>query len=223
MKIQGGAVTLEIETEIVDQYAEQLATSLTGIKAVSLAVYKAADELQAQAVQNVSGNQVTFDGNTFVVNRQTGKLARSINVRRGPLSATVVADAEYASYVEEGVLHPVDMKQSLMGKTIPIRVSGPKGNRAGLGPISHPIYGNSNQDPEKTSATKVPKLSSSGKKVGNMFVIFRKVTKSSKGWIIAPRMPRPFMRAAAAEIEPKFAKAVEDAVVAHFGTLGSKK
>jgi hypothetical protein len=225
----GSGLVLEIDTDVVEAYAAKVAMSLTGIKALSDVVYKSADELQALAVENASGKQVTYDGRTFTIARRSGDLVRSIHVDRKPLAASVIANEEYASYVEEGVLHPVDMKPFLIGKIIPIRVAGPKGNRVGQGPIPYPVQGgyaggkvqgNSNQDPATTQAKIAPKISTTGKKVGNYYLIFRRVSKTSRGWIIPPRLPRPFMAAAGAEIEPKFTDAIEAAVLEHFEALG---
>lgn len=217
--VQGGFV-LSASLDGFDELVTRLDTGLDTIWKLRDVVTEYAYKTQAQSVLNVSGTTVTYSGGTFVVNRQTGKLAQSIQVLSGwatgghGLAAVVYASAKYADIIESGVDHPVDMKPYLMGKTIAIKV-GKNGNRfipypvmSGLGADGSPA-GNSHQG--RVTARKVPKRASTGKLVGFDYVIFRKVTAQSKGWIIPPRPARPFMQAAAEKIEPEFQRAIADA------------
>jgi len=150
---------------------------------------------------------VTFNGQSFIINRQTGKLARSIQITYpNPLAAVIEASAEYASDVEKG--HgPVDLKQtSLAGKIVPLPVTkmqyqmAKAAEKAGFGTVS--------------GLKKISLVASTGKVMGSKFVIFRRVGKT--GWIIPAQKPRPFMAETAAYIEPLFKSDVERTLVDYY-------
>lgn len=216
--IQGGGFLITARLEGFDQTIGRLERGLDAIYEMRKVVLDFAYRAQAQAVRNVSGVTVDYSGGSFVINRQTGKLAQSIQVLPGVggsvLSAVVRATAKYADYVEGGVDHPIDMKKYLpKNKAIPIKVHGPNGNRfipfpVMTGLIAGEPAGNSHQG--RVLARKVPKKSSTGKLVGFNYVIFRRVTPQSKGWIIPPRPARPFMQAAAEKIEPDFQRSLAE-------------
>jgi hypothetical protein len=154
-------------------------------------------EAQSQAVRNVSGIEVQYSGGTFTINRQTGKLVRSIQIYdSGPLSGYVVAGANYASALENG--SPArDMKPSLLGKIIPFPVTGTTKEKK--------------QAVADGNATAIQKYGSTGRKTRVEYIAFRKVGPNSKGFIIPAQPPRPFMQATAEVIGPKFSRAVADA------------
>lgn len=173
----------------------RLKTPLDQITAVREVIRKYARIAQREATANVSGRQVVFEGNSFVIKRQTGNLARSIQVVEvTPLSATIIATGggerkqDYAAAVELG--HKAfDMKPFLMGKTVPLEVS--KGT---------------------PGAVQVSRVATTGRVMGSKFIIFRRVGPNSKGWIIPAQKPRPFMAATAATIAKPFAAAILDAI-----------
>lgn len=212
----GIAITVDVRD--LEAASKRLQSSLDTINALQQVVRKYAYIAQAQAVLNVSGISVTYSGGSFVIHRQTGRLAQSIQVwHMSGLASVIRATAKYADIIESGVLHPVDMKPFLRGKMIPIKLKGQQGNRF----ISHPVMtglgsngkpaGNSHQGPDTPGIRKIARYGSTGKLVGHDYVIFRKVTPQSKGWIIPPRLPRPFMQAVAEKIEAPFRDEVAEA------------
>lgn len=76
--------------------------------------------------------------------------------------------------------------------------------------------GNNAQDPEQPikGLQTIAKTSSGGKSMGNAYGIFRRIGPNTQGFIIPPRLPRPFMKAAAEAIEPGLQAAVKAAVIA---------
>ena len=205
----GGVVTIAAQVEGLDNVVQRLGAGLFTIAALSQTVRKYAYMAQAQAVKNVSGVQVTYSGGTFVVNRITGKLAQSISVLQvTPLAAIVMASAKYADAVEGGSKER-DMKPYLLGKIIPIRARGSGGGQLaqqnGM-PTQGPVY---------RGARMVPKYNSKGKVSKKEWISFRRVTATSKGWIIPPRPARPFMAAAGEVIEPLFAAEIAAVYAKH--------
>ena len=190
---------LQADLHGFDRLITGLETGLDAIVELRNTVQKYARLGQAQAVQNVSGNVVTYSGGTFVINRQTGKLARSIQIYPDPsgslLGAVIVAGANYAAAVENGTTGPVDLKPSLMGKTIPIMVRGGKKAR--------------DKAIASGDATAVERHASTGRKMETAAIIFRKVGPKSKGWIIPQQPARPFMLAMAEDIGPKFTAEIQ--------------
>lgn len=184
-----------VKVEGADELIAALRTPLEQISAIRGVVRKFAREAQREATMNVSGRQVSFEGGSFIINRQTGNLARSIQiVDVSALSATIVATGggergeDYAAAVETG--HKAfDLKPFLMGKTVPLPVT--KGT---------------------PGAVMVPNVATTGRQMGNKFILFRRVGPNSKGWIIPAAPPRPFMAAAAATIAGPFNEAILEAL-----------
>lgn len=197
--VAGLGITLEA-TGFEQAFRRPTLDNLDLLTTISKVVKKYAQMAQKQAVVNVSGGQVMYSGGVFVIHRQTGKLARSIQVSYpSPLSAVVMASAEYAAALEGGVPYPVDLKPSLMGKTVFIpfkNAQDPKAPRDSAG---------------NYMGVSLPKYDSKGNRAGNRFGIFRRVTPNSTGWIIPPRPPRPFMRAAAEAVMPGYQKELTEA------------
>jgi hypothetical protein len=185
--------TISVDVSSLQGQAARLGSSLDAIADIGRIVEKYAHLAQAQAVQNASGITVSYSSGSFIINRQTGKLVRSIQLMKVlPTYALVKANAEYADAVEDGH-KAIDLKPKLMGKTIPIRL------KSGSSMIS---FGN---------AKEVERRSSSGEIIGSSLIIFRKVTKHSKGWIIPAARGRPFMQAAGESIAKPFQRDVLDA------------
>jgi hypothetical protein len=187
----------------MEHLAASMAQSLTTIAAVQRVLKTHAQMLQARAVANVSGNSVTFQGKTFIINRQTGKLARSIQIAdAGPLALRVVASAEYAGDVELGTRGPVDLKHTkLAGKIVPM----PVGNKQGKAWAANPANAPSNFKANTVMAT-------TGKKMGMKYIRFMRVPgPGGKGWIIPKREGRPFMAEAADYVLPLLTQAVQTA------------
>jgi hypothetical protein len=181
----------------------RLNTPLDQIMAVRDVVKRFSRIAQTEATQNVSNRQVSFEGNTFVIKRQTGNLARSIQVVEvTPLSATIIATGggergeDYAAAVEEGH-REFDLKPYLVGKTIPLVV------KAGT-----------------PGAVMTSRTATTGRSMGGQFVIFRRVSANSnayfqatdRSWIIPAAKPRPFMGAAGAAVAGPFADAIAEAI-----------
>lgn len=210
------AIIITADIDGVDALLERMGSSPGLTRVISKVVSRYAREAQAEAVRNLSNRAVSYNGEVFIIKRQTGKLARSIRITSmTALSASIQAgDAEvdYAAAVEHG--HKAfDMKPFLRGKLIPIRVKGPTGNRKpAMGALPFPVVGNSNKDPMTTRASKVQKFASTGKANGSEYLIFRRVTATSTGWIIPPQPPRPFMAAAGAAIQKPFSEGLQKAV-----------
>jgi hypothetical protein len=199
----GGGLTLTASVDGLDEIVTTLEAGLLTIAALSRVVGDFAKQIQAQATLNVSGTQVTYSGGTFIVNRVTGKLSQSFNrAQINPLSAIVVNTASYANAIEAGVDHPVDLKPLLMGKTIPIRTRGMGdahlAQQNGLA-TQGPVKGGVSQHKRKNSKKRTSKIE---------YIAFRKVTVNSKGWVIPPRAPRPFMLAAAEALQIPFSDAI---------------
>jgi len=160
------------------------------------AIRKFAYLAMARATQNVSGGVVTYKGGNFTINRRTGKLARSFRVLfPNALGAIIINEANYASYLNDGT-RAHDMKPHLIGKTVPLRVG-----KLGGG-------------------VKRQLKSSTGRKGRSEYISFRKVTSSSKGWIIPAQEARPFMDEAGVYIEPLFAAGMEAVLVRYLNKLG---
>lgn len=222
-----------LEVSVTLEGFEELSSNLTFdnldlVASMKKIVREWTKRAQAQAVQNVSGGQVIYSGGSFVINRQTGKLARSIQKEYpSALSGVVIANlggdggkGDYAAAIEYGVPFPVDLKPSLMGKTVFIPFSSAYGNRSG--PIPYPVQtsakgGNSPQDPAQTRnvTVSIPVFNSKGQRSGNKFGVFRKVGPNTQGFIIPPRAARPFMQAAAEAITPGFEEAIRTAYAEH--------
>lgn len=220
---------ISITPEGFDDLGRQLTLDNLQIVAEFKKIVQRYTELaRAEAVKNVSGGVVTYSGGSFVINRQTRKLAGSIQTTYpSPLSGVVIAKAEYAAAIEAGVPYPVDLKPSLMGKTVFIPFRTPYGNR--VSPIQFPVQtssrgGNNPQDPAQTRQVvqSVPLMSSGGRRTGNQFGVFRRVGPNSTGWIIPPRKARPFMGAAAEKIAPLFEADIEKAYVEFVERKGGK-
>jgi len=193
----GVSVVIAVEAKGAEEFAEKLATSLTAISKLQKVLHRWSNKLRAAAVANASGKTVSYKGSSFTINRQTGFLTKSIQVSQtGPLADEVRATAAYAAAVEEGH-KSFDMKPFLpKDKPIPIRVAaGTKG------------------------AKEISLTGSTGTTTGKTWVLFRYVSPNSKGWIMPAKAARPFMAAAAAEIEPGFTKEVADTFAAHFGPI----
>jgi hypothetical protein len=192
----------------------KLSTSLSTIEELRNVLRRNGTRLQQRAVRNVSGVTVSYKGRTWVVNRQTGKLARSIQqMSPNPLSVAVVASAEYASDVAEGTRGPVDLKRFMAGKIIPLPLSNAQGKAVEQGGVKSLFVGRFSST--QTSASGVKKnnvVSSGGKSMGAKYVMFRRVPKvGGKGWIIPQRQPKPFLQEAADYVAPQLASDVEDA------------
>jgi hypothetical protein len=197
-----------------DGLMRKLSTSLTTINALQQVLRRNGTRLQQRAVHNVSGNVVSYKGRTWVVNRQTGKLARSIQqMSPAPLSVAVVASAEYASDVIEGTRGPIDLKRFLAGKIIPLPLSNAQGKAVNKGGIKTLFVGRfSNTQTAASGIKKNTMTSSGGKSMGSKYVMFRRVPKvGGKGWIIPQRPPRPFLQEAADYVAPMLAEDVENA------------
>lgn len=189
------SVTAQIKGEADQDLIARLTTPIEANPAIRKVMQKYARVAQREATQNVSNRQVNFEGSSFVIKRQTGNLARSIQVTEvTALTATIVASGggdkkeDYAAAVEEGH-REFDMKPFLMGKTVPLMVS--KGT---------------------PGAMAVPQVATTGRVMGNKFIIFRKVGPNSKGWIIPAMAARPFMAAAGAAVAEPFGEAVAEAI-----------
>ena len=194
-----GSLSLDIEVGGLNDLALSMRGGLGVISEMRAVLQKYTYKLQAQAVQNVSGINVTYAGGTFIINRQTGKLARSIQVDpsygAGGLSSRVYASASYASAVENGSPER-DLKAVLMGKVIPLPVKGNlKEKKAAVA---------------AGTASAVSKFASTGRQTRTEYIAFRRITPNSKGWIIPAQPGRPFMAAAAEVIQPAFAHAVAE-------------
>lgn len=208
-------IIVSVDASNLQGYSRRLTSNLDLVGAVARIVKKHANRAQAQAILNVSGVLVQYSGGVFTIARQSGKLAQSIQIQRVTYtSALIRATAKYADAIEGGVEHPVDLKPYLMGKTIPIKLKGQNGNKYVTYPVMTGLLdgspaGNSHQGPT-AGIKKVARKASTGALTGHDYIIFRKVTPRSKGWIIPPRPKRPFMEAAAEKIEPDFSKEVAD-------------
>lgn len=224
-------VTMGFKVDGHDDAKMLLERSLDSIAEVQQAVKDGARMLQAQMVHNVSGSEVTWSGYTFIIRRRTGKLARSIKISEVvPLSATVTADAEYASYIEGGARRH-DLKPSLMGKTVPVPIKSGlaasvmtfmmAGRSKGTGQLTKRGSkllpdGDINFSDIKAMGGRINgTLASTGRNMGGgQLILFRRVGPNTdpNAFVIPAQPPRPFARAAAAYVEPRFAKAVEDAL-----------
>jgi hypothetical protein len=184
----------------------------------------------------VSGYPVVYEGGVFRVQVKTGALKGAIELewpygsrvhlprlrqRRAHVdlpSAGLHVEAppvsDYAGAIEEGH-DEIDLKKTMMGKTVPFFGSTAKTARGpyaadGLKPVQPGVKGFGAQfQSDKLNA----KLAAQGKSpmlfekrggkasfdaarggAGTYFIAFRKVGKT--GWIIPRAAPRPFMRAA---------------------------
>jgi hypothetical protein len=193
---------LNLKLKDGEELARALADSATQIREMQAIVRKWTIAAQRQAVKNVSGGIVTYSKGSFTIQRQTGKLARSIQASfPNALTGVVSATAEYAADVEQGTRGPVDMKPFLMGKTVPLPVPTPialAANRWSKANGGSP-----------TGFTKVQKVASTGALRGSAYIAFRKVGPNSKGWIIPQQPARPFMEAAGETIKPLFIADIE--------------
>lgn len=197
-------VTITADIDGIDGLINRLGNSAQNMDEVHKTVIKYANEVRRIATTNVSGVPVTFNGKSFVVNRVTGKLARSIQiVDMQALSATIEAMAEYSGAVEAGH-KAIDLKRTMHGKTIPLTIDG-RGKNA--------------QQLKAMGAKTVQQYATTGRLMGTKTIIFRKV--GSKGWIIPAALPRPFMAAAGEAISKDFSQEIGDAVTRAF--TGSDK
>lgn len=215
-------ISLTATTDGFDEVVQDLSAGLSTIGAIAAVVLDYGQRLQAQAVRNVSGVQVTYSGGTFVVNRDTGFLSQNIRLTQpNPLGAMVTADTEYASYVHDGVDHPVDMKPFLMGKVIPIRARGMgDAHLAQTSVQGAALWAMPTQGPVKGGVTHKQKRNSKGRVSRNLYISFRRVTAASTGWIIPVRPPRPFLTAAVETIEPLFTAALAKTFADHINGGG---
>lgn len=193
------------------------------------AVRRAGVILQTQAIKNVSGFPVFFEGGAFRVRVQTGALKGSISLQypygdqyrarvyvngahtstgmRGFTKPKPVSD--YAGAIEWG--HgPIDLKKTMMGKIVPFY--GARGKNA-TGPYAATGLKRVPAGPAKNdySSTRLNRrLSQKGKRPmyfkkvkpdtgGSYFISFRTVGKT--GWVIPAAKPRPFMRAALTNVK----------------------
>ena len=206
------------------------------------AVQKIGRRVQAQAIQNVSGHMVVFQGGAFVVRPRTGALRGSISQQwpyGDPLVARVFVNgamtaaesapgfrararavSDYAMAIEKG--HgPIDLKKTMTGKTVPFfaaRSANAVGPYAATGLKQTGVAG------QFRSATHDAKLMAKGKqpmtftrvrtKTGgsSYFIAFRKVGR--EGWIIPAARPRPFLRAAGETVARDASKDLGAAVTA---------
>ena len=129
---EDAGVVLTVDVAGFDKIAGRLITSLTTIDKINKVLKAHGRILQRRAVANVSGITRTFGGSTWIINRVTGKLSRSIQVTYpNPLVVMCEATAEYASDVELGTRGPTDLKKTnLAGKIVPMPMSK-KGAMAG--------------------------------------------------------------------------------------------
>lgn len=198
-------VTVNAEVSGIDEIASRVGTPLDRISAVRKAVAKNTREARRQATINVSNTSVTYEGKTFIIKRQTAKLARSIQVVSiTPLSGTVAAMAEYAGAIEEGHKE-IDLKPSLMGKTVPLPVD-PNGPISAFGKKLTPVVAKAG------GIARIEKMSSTGKTSRWTYIAFRRVGPNSHGWIIKAAPGRPFMAAAGEQVRPQFVEDVSQAV-----------
>jgi hypothetical protein len=213
-------VLVNVDISGVDALVKRMTTSLDAINAVRNVLKKHGRIMQARAVHNVSGNYVFFEGKTWVINRQTGKLARGIQVAdAGPLGTAVRSSAEYSSDVELGTRGPVDLKKTkLAGKIVPLPVSNKAAQKArnfyqALGAKLSTKY-DSHGRPILTAGgyRTQAKYATTGKFMGNASVVFRRVPgPGGKGWIIPKREGRPFLREALEYTKPLLQDAIEQA------------
>lgn len=198
-----GGVVIDVTTAGLESLETSIKQGLDVEQALKGVVKEYTRKTQALMVQNVSGTRVTYSGGNFVINRQTGKLARSIQIfELNPLAGSVKATAEYAGFVEGG--HgAIDLKQTMQGKIVPLPVdiTSAKAMQRMQAQQAKGIAGVS------ASGLKVTKITAStGRFMGSRAVVFRRVGKT--GWIIPAQAPRPFGQAAAEAIEQPFADAV---------------
>lgn len=210
-------VSINVDVSGFTDIMDRLQTSLSTIDAIAFELRRHGRLAQRRAVANVSGVVRMFNGRSFVVNRQTGKLARSIQVTSpNPLAVTIEASAAYASDVELGTRGPVDLKKTkLAGKIIPMPLSRSQGAaiKSAKGSLKTILVGRFNQKSTSTSGYKENKKSAkTGKPMGSQYILFRRVpSRGGSGWIIPQRPPRPFMEEAGAYVAPLLKDAVEAA------------
>jgi hypothetical protein len=213
-------IIVNANVEGFDGLAARLAQSLTTINAVQRVLRDHGRIMQARAVSNASGRIVTYQGRSWVINRQTGKLVRSIQLTDpNPLAVGLVASAEYASDVEQGTRGPVDLKKTrLAGKIVPLPVKDVQGkalkfNAQGkaTAPIKTLSVGRFGKQTSAKGVRANTKKATTGMVAGTKYIMFRRVPKNGNGWIIPQRPPRPFMAEAADYTAPLLKDAVEKA------------
>lgn len=183
------------------------------IRALQATINQYGRLMQREAVANASGRVVEFHGQHFSINRITGNLVRNIHLVPGPLSASVVADADYAAAVEAG--HPaIDLKKFMAGKIVPLPIGSGVAASAqtfmqALGSKAYLSTDSKGKVISTVNGLRVQnQYASTGKLVGQRAVLFRRVPVDGSGWIIPAAKPRPFLAAAAATVQPKFEAAV---------------
>lgn len=224
---EGPPVTINVDVKGFDKIIDRLQTSLSTIDAIADAMRDVGRIAQRRAVANVSGVYRVFNGKPFVVNRVTGKLARSIQMTMpNPLALVIEATADYASDVELGTRGPTDLKKTkLAGKIIPMPLTQAQGKaiQSAKGALTHILVGtdrrlNKMDNSASTGKTTTSgfkankKVATTGKKMGTSFILFRRVpSRGGKGWIIPQRPARPFMEEAGNFAAPLLKEAVEAA------------
>lgn len=192
--------------------------------------------VQQRAVFNVSGYPVVYQGGVFRVQVKTGALKGAIELEwpygsvftcrvyvNGAHTGTFSAPgfyekpkpvSDYAGAIEEGH-DEIDLKKTMMGKTVPFFGSTAKTARGpyaadGLKPVTAGVKGFGAQFQSDRLNAKLAALGKNpmrfekrgGKAAfeaarggaGTYFIAFRKVGKT--GWVIPRAAPRPFMGAA---------------------------
>lgn len=202
------------------------------LELMGLAIRDVAERARTRVVRNVSGYPVFYDGTAFRVQVRTGALKGAIEMEwpyQSPLQARVYVNGaqtgqpmqqgdrvvkprpvgDYAAAIEYG--HgPIDLKQFMMGKTVPFFASrsanstGPFSAR-GLTPVDgsgERLWENKELNNRLAAKGKKPMhfqqrkaraYTSQSKGAGSYYIAFRRVGKH--GWIIPAAKPRPFMRA----------------------------
>lgn len=203
-----GVIGIGIEAKVIglENMVGTLEKGLDALFEMRQSVREHAYKLQAQAVANVSGVTVQYSGGSFLINRRTGKLVRSIQITQnaGVFSANVVASANYASAIEGGTGQH-DLKPLLMGKTIVFQFKGSEEER-----VKAVAEKRAYQKDRKTST---------GKPLKTQTIEFRKVGPKSQGWIVPAQKKRPFMQAAAETIQPLFTASVDAIVTKYLNNL----
>jgi hypothetical protein len=236
--MQRGLYQVQVEGNQLRAFVDAAALKLSQdqIRRLSYALRDTAARVQARAVRNVSGYPVRYDGQTFRVVVRTGALKGAIEMQwpyQSPLQARVFVNgahtaqpfqmgdqlvkprpvAVYAAAIEFG--HgPIDLKQSMMGKTVPFFASrsssstGPYAAR-GVTETADGQWENKALNNRLQARGKAPMYfgqrkttaAYEGAKGGaaSYFIAFRKVGKT--GWVIPEAKPRPFMRAAVRQSE----------------------
>lgn len=218
-------ITINIDAKGFDKIAQKLETSLSTIDAITHALQDSGRIWQRRAVSNVSGTVRTFDGKSFIVNRVTGKLARSIQLSYpNPLAVMLDASAEYASDVEQGTRGPTDLKKTrLSGKIVPLPVNtargkqltimGKNGVRIADPGIKSMFVGRFDNKETPTSGLRgYQQKATTGKVMGTRYILFRRVPgRGGKGWVVPARPPAAFMAESAKYVTPILQEAVEKA------------